>query len=246
MTVCDKSSTCKTQQVALEIANSFSDMLTGKDVGDMTTKNGATQDMETYYSEIIEDIVKNYGFRYERASSQQPYDFRIIVDHNFSKSIHSHSYRYLSEYDLKHSVILLELKKTDSCRIMLNDTIPKENSFYLIIHNRKPTNNDPNKYIHLSSGLELKRAWNKRAIRKGSSITDIDKYKECLARLKIDLAGTEHPRCNIGIDLKDVDNYMMSHSFEIHDNKRHRILSKFKMTDALVDTINNHRINLPV
>ena len=200
MTVCDKSPTCKTQQVALDIANSFSDMLTGKDVGDMTTKNGATQDMETYYS----------------------------------------------EYDLKHSVILLELKKTDSCKIMLNDTIPKENSFYLIIHNRKPTNNDPNKYIHLSSGLELKRAWNKRAIRKGSSITDIDKYKECLARLKIDLAGTEHPRCNIGIDLKDVDNYMMSHSFEIHDNKRHRILSKFKMTDALVDTINNHRINLPV
>jgi hypothetical protein len=92
----------------------------------LKTRRGNTQKIERLYIEILENILDELGFVYEKANSQQPYDFRIILP----------------------IPTLLEIKKCDNNNISLNDTLPMYYADYLIISVKKQD------IIHVN-GVEL-------------------------------------------------------------------------------------------
>jgi len=74
------------------------------------TKKGQTQNAERQYIPIITKVLDDLHLEYEQASSQKPKDIRI-----------------------KNPPIYLEAKKTDKTTIILNDTLPSKDTYYLYI-----------------------------------------------------------------------------------------------------------------
>jgi len=92
----------------------------------LKTRQGQTQRSEIMYIVEIEKILKLFQEKrkiksYTKAGSQQPYDFRV---------------------NIKGLCINIEVKKTSSMTIMLNDTYPRKNTYYIILYcgnnTRKP------------------------------------------------------------------------------------------------------------
>ena len=79
----------------------------------MITKNGRTQDAERVVKSHVTQVLRMMNIPYTEASSQRHGD--IIID----------------------SRIILELKKTDSNTIMLNDTLPSQGAYYLIFQTKQ-------------------------------------------------------------------------------------------------------------
>ena len=77
----------------------------------LKTSKGKTQDPERNYIDKIKTIFDENNITYECASSQQSKDFRNINNIGLD----------------------LEIKKTDSCTIIFNDTCPNENIEYCIL-----------------------------------------------------------------------------------------------------------------
>ena len=89
--------------------------LTPDFIAQLRTTQGNTQIPERLYMSRIHDILKNkMNLKFEEASSQKPYDFRIKIPNS-------------------DDILLLEVKKTDSNTIYFNDTCPTEKAFYIII-----------------------------------------------------------------------------------------------------------------
>ncbi len=65
----------------------------------------------------MREILQDMNLKFKEAGSQQPYDFRIEIS--------------------KNETLLLELKKTGSFIVYLNDTLPKYDTYYIIIYTGK-------------------------------------------------------------------------------------------------------------
>ena len=81
--------------------------------GSIKTSRGNTQKSERTYIAYAVDVLDGLGLNYTQASSQTHGDFSV----NMPSSVD----------------VILELKKTDSGIIMLNDTLPKCDTHYIII-----------------------------------------------------------------------------------------------------------------
>lgn len=75
-----------------------------------STKNGQTQLSGKRFETLIQTCLEEKGISFTRASSQQSYDFR----------------------DVGEDKLWFDVKKTDSNSIMLNDTLPKRGTWYVI------------------------------------------------------------------------------------------------------------------
>lgn len=75
-----------------------------------STKNGQTQMSGKRFETLIQTCLEEKGISFTRASSQQSYDFR----------------------DVGEDKLWFDVKKTDSNNIMLNDTLPKRGTWYVI------------------------------------------------------------------------------------------------------------------
>jgi hypothetical protein len=81
----------------------------------LKTKNGKTQNSEDSCVKIIQSVLDEMKLSYEKASSQQPKDFR----------------------DVGKIGLDIEVKKTDGNTIRFNDTCPDEDIYYIVIYTGK-------------------------------------------------------------------------------------------------------------
>jgi hypothetical protein len=93
-------------------------VFTPKIIENLKTQNGKTQKSESKYIKIVKNTLNSLNLEYTIAGTQQPFDFRIKTP---------------------SGILYLEVKKTDSTTLMLNDTCPNEQIWYLIIINGKQT-----------------------------------------------------------------------------------------------------------
>lgn len=105
---------------------------------DIRTINGNTQKGELSIIRMIKDIFIDNHIPFKQASSQQPYDFRIPMK--------GYEDCQPSEQDIRNKnivvgndfkTLLLEIKKTESNKVMCNDTFPTPFAFYIIIRKNK-------------------------------------------------------------------------------------------------------------
>ena len=212
-----------TTKVAKELFSKYVEIFSKKDAED-TSKGKETQRSEKIYTELFEMLLLSEGYTeerkfmftpktYSKASSQKPYDFRICtkncsVDDSIESYLRSMEKEEsieksrFEDIDTSNELLLLEMKKTDAQQIMLNDTIPHDNSWYIILENKKITKKNKNRYLRLVSGKELKNAWTRKAIEKGSEITTLEEYDAEMKIVGNKLNHIEYPRKNITIPLK--------------------------------------------
>jgi hypothetical protein len=81
----------------------------------MKTKSGRTQESEGYSIRGVRGVLEEMDLTFTMASSQQPIDFRNVGGIGLS----------------------IEVKKTDSNQIMLNDTVPNPDVYYIIFVAKK-------------------------------------------------------------------------------------------------------------
>jgi hypothetical protein len=84
----------------------------------LETKKGATQKAEARTKQLVQEQLIHMNYSYTEASSQQPYDFRDVGKNSGVNSL------------------WLEIKKTDSATVTLNDTLPHPRSWYLFFSTR--------------------------------------------------------------------------------------------------------------
>ena len=94
----------------------FKKKFSSDDFLQLKTKDGNTQKSERIYIKIFRKMLKDMGFVFTEAGSQQSKDFRI---------------------DIGANKLYIELKKTDSFTIYFNDTCPSSNIYYIIIFSGK-------------------------------------------------------------------------------------------------------------
>lgn len=82
-----------------------------KEFDSLKTKKGDTQNAERVYMKIIMNILKTNKIEFNQAASQRTKDLQ----------------------DVGPKMIDVEIKKSDKNKIMFNDTLPKEDVFYLVI-----------------------------------------------------------------------------------------------------------------
>lgn len=139
-----------------------------KDISNIVTINGDTQNKERTSIKLIKDVLDNMSLKYIEAGSQQSKDFRNVYKNVKSLSIN------------------IEVKKTDSFTIYFNDTLPSIDIYYIIlftgkVYKRNPENNIPqqiifiNGYDLIKDDLKLLLEYNK----------DIELLKDKWARKKI-------------------------------------------------------------
>lgn len=102
--------------IFLSIVEEYKKKFTKDFINSIITKHGNTQNSERIYNYEMEDCLKKLNLSYIKAGSQSPYDFRISVN---------------------NSIMLLEVKKTDSLKIFYNDTLPSDNVYYIILYTGK-------------------------------------------------------------------------------------------------------------
>ncbi len=174
------------KELAIQLFEAFSDWYNSEsELQTLHTKNGDTQNTERNLIDVFEETLKEFGFTYKKASSQKPYDFRICLDksikdpeNNIFKSkrelINKQSY---SSVDLINDILLMELKKTQSNNVILNDTIPQQDSFYVITNIKK-------KEIGLWAGGDIIVAIQKQMKLKNAENTDVYEYEKDVKRLR--------------------------------------------------------------
>ena len=74
------------------------------------TKNGNTQKAEATYMPYIKEVLNDKSLKFDQASSQSSKDIRLV-----------------------NPEINFEVKKTDSTTIILNDTLPSKDIYYIYI-----------------------------------------------------------------------------------------------------------------
>jgi hypothetical protein len=103
----------------------------------LKTQNGNTQNSERITINIVKNILDKLNFNYTEASSQQPYDFRNILNIGLN----------------------IEVKKTDGFNVFFNDTCPSTNAYYIIIFTgkkfKRPTKKDIKPQFIFINGYDL-------------------------------------------------------------------------------------------
>lgn len=119
------------------VQQNLPEKLHGQDIG---TIHGKTQKSESSIIHMIKEIFIDHHISFTQASSQQPYDFRIPMK--------GYQDCQPSEQDIRnknivvgndYKTLLLEIKKTESNKVMCNDTLPTPFAFYIIIRKKKNT-----------------------------------------------------------------------------------------------------------
>jgi len=104
------------------IKHEVSKDLPPKTLRSLKTKKGLTQNQEREYIKIIKQTLNRMNLSFEVAGSQQSKDFRNVGGIGLN----------------------IEVKKTDSQKIIFNDTCPTDNIFYIILFTGKEYKTKPN------------------------------------------------------------------------------------------------------
>lgn len=88
----------------------------------MRTITGETQLGGKKGEKIIEAVLHDLGYIFTKASSQQPCDFRNVR---------------LPSDDSESPGLFFDSKKTDSTKIVLNDSVPKKGMWYIVFSTKK-------------------------------------------------------------------------------------------------------------
>jgi len=91
----------------------FNDGLLNKHIK-LKTISGNTQHSERQSILLVKNVLDELNLNYKEASSQQSKDFRIYLFNN-------------------DEPLYIEVKKTDSCNIFFNDTLPNIDIYYILI-----------------------------------------------------------------------------------------------------------------
>lgn len=158
--------------------------ITKEDIVSLVTKSGNTQEPERNYISKVQCILDEMNLNYERAGSQQSKDFRNVGD------IH----------------LDIEVKKTDSDKVLFNDTCPSKNIFYIIFcTTKKKKKYSPQMlFVNGMEFLEGTEEWQPKYQQKIKEIKD----EFCLGENKKKLAGIleayarPNYKCNISTFLK--------------------------------------------
>lgn len=186
-------------EVIVELFEKFAGMYEASDFEDLKTSAGHTQVSERSYTSVFKDIVDHSGYKYDQASSQSPYDFRVFLDDSLDAKKVSLAIRTKDDLPcLDTQLLLIEMKKTDSGTICLNDTVPKKEAFYIIITN-KDRKKSSGKKIELYIGEQLCEAWNAYAKDQNAWIQDINEYNDYILDLRKVMGTAACPRANITI-----------------------------------------------
>lgn len=179
------------------------------------TTDGDTQDTERDVIAVFEETLKEFGYCYKKASSQQPYDFRICLDKDVTDtedekfksartSVNSKDYHLV---DLINDLLLVELKKTQTGNVILNDTIPQPDSFYVIVNLKKQE-------IGLWKGRDIIVALENKMRDKGAVSWDIYQYQKDVKELKEKYGKAFTPRMNLSFSYSKLRNAVKKFSLK--------------------------------
>jgi hypothetical protein len=200
-------------EVISELFEKFASLYEHGDFEDLKTQDGKTQGVERSYTGVFEDVVKDAGHVYDKASSQEPYDFRIFLDETLDHKEVKRQIRKKEDLPcLESQLLLVEMKKTDSGTIILNDTVPKSDAFYIVVTNKTRVKTS-GKSISLYLGSQLCEAWNEEAKANDAWIKDIHEYNDYILDLRKVMNGAACPRANITIKDSYLNDPLLS--FEI-------------------------------
>jgi hypothetical protein len=179
-------------------------------------KGSKTQTAEIFYINlfelILEDLKSKRGTQYKKASSQHPYDFRVLCNnskstYDFTQMMDSVDNKNCLNVDLINDLLLLEIKQAKSGTFILNDTLPSNESWYILFYNRKPTKLDPNKYMYLIRGSCIKEAMNAE-LKSRKSILDLENYISEAKQLRNNTGNTYYTRLNLQVRSKYIDEFV--------------------------------------
>jgi hypothetical protein len=196
------------QQWAQKLFFSFVNLFNEDDIKNTNT-GGDTQKAERFQTSLFSLILEEEGFvndiTYKQASSQKPYDFRILCDTSISPEEFRHMRHLVNrgdadQADLKSTLLLIEMKKTQSGSFILNDTLPTNNSWYIMFYNKKRTKKNNKKYMYLVKGSALKDAIN---LKHAGRFTNVDDYMRDIQALKEKYP--HHPRPNLSVTVSAID-----------------------------------------
>ena len=103
------------KQIIFEIISfHFRNKMKTFDYSKLKNVRGNTQTTEKIYIKIMRKILENLQLDFIEAESQRPWDFRVFIDEN--------------------TTLKIEMKKTQSKKVMLNDTLPKNDVYFIIIY----------------------------------------------------------------------------------------------------------------
>lgn len=169
------------------VQQNLPEKLHGQDIG---TIHGKTQKSESSIIHMIKEIFIEHDIPFTQASSQQPYDFRIPMK--------GYQDCQPSEQDIRnknivvgndYKTLLLEIKKTESNKVMCNDTLPTPFVFYIIIRKKKNT-----KILLTCSHIQGTRGNIENNPEREKYIEEIHTLRTKCKQLKGDIS--MFPRCN--------------------------------------------------
>jgi hypothetical protein len=99
------------------IVSDLQNLIREDDITQLQTVKGETQKNERQYKELVSLYLDSTGLAYSEAHSQKSGDFVVKMDDG--------------------EELVVECKKTDSGKIMLNDTLPSRDKYYLIFYTAK-------------------------------------------------------------------------------------------------------------
>ena len=208
----------RSPELALQLFKAFCDWYSSdSDFASHHTESGDTQNTERDIIYIFEETLKEFGYCYKKASSQKPYDFRVCLDQSitdtenewFKYQRHLVNSKEYDTLDLTNDLLLLELKKTQSGNVILNDTIPQPDSFYTIM-NLKKTKSE----IGLWRGQDIIDALEKKMADCNAESTDIYEYEEEVMALRAKYGKAFYPRLNLSFRYKDLNNSIKKFSLK--------------------------------
>ena len=201
-----KQLTCR--QLAQDLYRNYVRLFNNSDA-DNTKTGGDTQKAERSQTGLFTLLLEDKGFvsdiTYKQASSQKPYDFRVLCDTSISPEEFRHMRHLVNrgdadQVDLRSSLLLIEMKKTQSGNFILNDTLPNKNAWYIMFYNKKRTKKDNKKYMYLIKGSALKDAIN---LKHAGRFTNVDDYMKDIQALKEKYP--HHPRPNLSVTVSAIN-----------------------------------------
>lgn len=200
----------RSPELALQLFEAFCDWYSSdSDFTVHRTESGDTQNTERDIVYIFEETLKEFGYCYKKASSQKPYDFRVCLDQSimdtenewFKHQRHLVNSKEYDTLDLTNDLLLLELKKSQTGSVILNDTVPQPDSFYVIMNLKK---RKAKSEIGLWRGQDVIDALEKKMADCNAESTDIYEYQEEVMNLRAKYGKAFYPRLNLSFKYKDL------------------------------------------
>ncbi len=145
----------KKQELFFKIQIEIKKQIKQEEIISLRTNSGNTQQTERNNIGLVKHVLDDMHIHYEEASSQQSKDFRNVGNIGLN----------------------IEIKKTDSCMIVFNDTCPCDDIYYIIFYTgtnyKKKTNIPPQiLFLHGSEFLKDTEPWLPLFIQKLEELKD--------------------------------------------------------------------------